>query len=216
MTVQPPSSTSNPTTTFSPVTVSTSMSHSLSLVSPIQSKPEVPCVEITQENVTEIKVRVVEDGSVDASIDGVANISFPLNDASLGTSFLLGNNLEHDELLNSSGGEVVNLVATEGPDGTMTLVTNNGYGVDDNCGGKTQIEVMENELKSMKKNMEEIRNEGSMQIGKASPATSDLRKGKKCISTADSSKLELEWEAGSPLFSNISRSTSVVISDMFG
>merc|ERR1719186_2519448 len=217
MTVQPPSSTSNPTTTFSPVTVSTSMSHSLSLVSPIQSKPKVPCVEITQENVTEMKVRVVEDGSVDASIDGVANISFPLNDASLGTSFLLGNNLEHDELLNSSGGEVVNLVATEGPDGKKTLVTDSGDGVDDNCVGKTQVQVMENELKSMKKNMEEIRNEGSMQIEKASPATPYLQNGKKCTSTADSSKLEFEWEAGSPFkFNNISRSTSVVISDMFG
>merc|ERR1719186_969541 len=160
MTVQPPSSTSNPTTTFPPVTVSTTMSHSMCLVSPIQSKPEVPCVEITQENVTEMKVRVVEDGSVDASIDGVANISFPLNDASLGTSFLLGNNLELDELLNSSGGEVFNLVATEGPDGKMTLLTDSGDGVDDNFVGKTPVEVIENELKIMKKNMEDIRNEG--------------------------------------------------------
>ena len=65
----------------------------------------------------EMQVGVVEDGSQ----EGGANISFPFTDSAVGTSFLLSDDLVLDELLNTPGGKVLNMVATEGPDGSMVL-----------------------------------------------------------------------------------------------
>ena len=82
-------------------------------------KPDVICVEITKEAVMEMKVGVEEDGSM----DGRANISFPFSDSSVEASFLFGDILVLDQMLNSSEGKVVNPVATKGLDGRMTLST---------------------------------------------------------------------------------------------
>ena len=67
----------------------------------------------------EMKVGVEEDGSM----DGRANISFPFSDSSVEASFLFGDILVLDQMLNSSEGKVVNPVATKGLDGRMTLST---------------------------------------------------------------------------------------------
>ena len=119
----------------------------------------------------EMQVGVVEDGSM----DGGANISFPFNDSSVETSFLLSDNLVLDQLLNSSGGRVLNMVATEGPDGRMTLVTHSegGDGEDDDV-QDAEVEVMENELKVIKKSMDEIQTEVDTNLAKiASPSKED-------------------------------------------
>ena len=138
----------------------------------------------------EMQVSVVEDGCFDPINNGGANISFPLNNTSMETSFLFGDNLVLEDLLKSSGGEMVTLLATEGEDGMMTLVPNHDVG---NETLNNQVEAMENELENIKKNMKEIRNETNMQ--KENLLTSDL----------ESSKCEVDGEVGSPFQLNSSK-----------
>jgi len=141
---------SDPTAFTSNTTTVSSVS--ASLVSP--SVSDVPCVEISKETVMEIQVGVVEDGSLESG----ANISFPFSDSTVETNFLFSDSLDLDQLLNSSGGKIVNLVATEGPDGSMTLTTSN-LGEENYSEPSTGLFSMENELEEIKKSINEIQNE---------------------------------------------------------
>ena len=145
-------------------------------------------------------------------MDGGANISFPFNDSSVETSFLLSDNLVLDQLLNSSGGRVLNMVATEGPDGRMTLVTHSevGDGEDDDV-QDAEVEVMENELKVIKKSMDEIQTEVDTNLAKiASPTKEDEME---VVTEAESGQND-EICIFSPVKLDRSRTTSAVISDM--
>jgi len=117
------------------------------------SLPDVPCVEISKETVMEIQVGVVEDGNLDSG----ANISFPFSDSAVETNFLFSDTLVLDQLLNSSGGKIVNLVATEGPDGSMTLsATDMGDGGDINDEHSDEVKGIENEFEKIKKSIHDI------------------------------------------------------------
>ena len=90
-------------------------------------------------------------------------ISFPFNESAMGTSFLLSDDLVLDELLNTPGGKVLNMVATEGPDGSMVLSaaaeedTEQVLMVED-CEPIAEVEVLENQFQVIKNSMNGIQN----------------------------------------------------------
>ena len=88
--------------------------HSEVVLSLSCTQNDVPHVEITMEGSFEMQANVVEDGGIGLYTD-------PLIDSTIESGFLLRDNFVLEDLLKSSGGDIVTLVATEGVDGRMTL-----------------------------------------------------------------------------------------------
>ena len=82
----------------------------------------------------------------------------------MGTSFLLSDDLVLDELPNTPGGKVLNMVATEGPDGSIVLSaaaeddTQQVPMVEDSE-QIAEVEVLENQFEVIKNSTNEIQNE---------------------------------------------------------
>ena len=132
-----------------PVEVRPSLDQASSDVVPIvtSSSPDsasLPCVNISKDKVFELSVKVVDEGHSSIQAGDAVHVSYPLADESTST-YILDDNINLDNILQSSGSSDVTFVAEEGPNGQITLVpTNSG------------VDHMETDFDNIRRNMQAI------------------------------------------------------------
>ena len=118
-----------------------------------QDNASLPCVNISKDKVFELSVKVVDEGHPSIQAGDAVHISYPLADESTST-YILDDNINLDNILQSSGSSDVTFVAEEGPNGQITLVpTNNG------------VEQMETDFDNIRRNMQAINVAGDLDTG---------------------------------------------------